>query len=67
MIDFMSDYSLNEFTYILTKAFEAKQIDITMIESSIIPSEMLNLLSSEENYHSFILTVSSNICQMLSM
>lgn len=65
--DFMSDYSLNEFTYILTKAFEAKQIDITMIESSIIPSEMLNLLSSEENYHNFILTVSSNICQMLSM
>lgn len=65
--DFMSDYSLNEFTYILTKAFEAKQIDITMIESMIIPSETLNLLSSEENYHNFILTVSSNVCQMLSM
>lgn len=65
--DFMSDYILNEFIYILTKAFEAKQIDLTAIESTVIPSDLLNLLSSKENYHNVILTVSSNICQILQL
>ena len=65
--DFMSDYILNEFIYILTKTFEAKQIDLTAIESTVIPSELLNLLSSKENYHNVILTVSSNICQILQL
>ena len=65
--DIMSEYSLNEFIYILTKCFEARQIDLTTIESKIFINEVFNLFNSKENYRNFILKIASNLCMLLNM
>ena len=65
--DIMSEYSLNEFIYILTKCFESKQIDLTTIESKIFTNEVFNLFNSKENYRNFILKIASNLCMLLNM
>jgi chromosome segregation ATPase len=65
--DIMSDYSLNEFIYILTKCFEAKFIDLTTIESKIFTNETFNLFNPKENYRNFILKIASNLCLLLNM
>ena len=65
--DIMSEYSLNEFIYILTKCFEAKHIDITIIESQILNNDTFKLFNPKENYRNFILQIASNLCLILKM
>ena len=65
--EYLSDYSMNEYIYMLTKAFEAKQVDLHMIETKIITQEVINLLLNETNYQKFILALSNNICNVLSL
>ena len=65
--DFMSNYNMNEFIYILKKCFEAENINIGDIESKILNGETFNLLVKKENYNTFILTVSANFCNLLKI
>ena len=65
--EYLSDYSMNEYIYMLTKAFEAKKIDLHIIETKIITQEVINLLLNETNYQKFILALSNNICNVLSL
>ena len=65
--DFMSNYNLNEFLYILKKCFEAQYITISDIESKILNGETFNLLVKKENYNIFILTISANFCNLLKI
>ena len=65
--DFMSNYNMNEFLYILKKCFEAQKINKGDIESKILNSETFNLLVKKENYNLFILTVSANFCNLLKI
>ena len=65
--DFMSNYNMNEFLYILKKCFEAQKINKGDIESKILNGETFNLLVKKENYNLFILTVSANFCNSLKI
>ena len=65
--DFMSNYNMNEFLYILKKCFEAQKINKCEIESKILNGETFNLLVKKENYNLFILTVSANFCNSLKI
>jgi hypothetical protein len=65
--DFMSNYNMNEFIYILKKCFEAENINIGDIESKILNGETFNLLVKKENYNIFILTISANFCNLLKI
>ena len=65
--DFMSNYNLNEFLYILKKCFEAQKINKGDIESKILNGETFNLLVKKENYNTFILTISANFCNLLKI
>ena len=65
--DFMSNYNMNEFLYILKKCFEAQNINIGDIESKVLNGETFNLLVNKENYNSFILNVSANFCNLLKI
>ena len=65
--DFMSNYNMNEYIYILKKCFEAQNINIGDIESKILNGETFNLLVKKENYNTFILTVSANFCNLLKI
>ena len=65
--DFMSNYNMNEFLYILKKCFEAQYITISDIESKVLNGETFNLLVKKENYNIFILTISANFCNLLKI
>ena len=65
--EYLSDYSMNEYIYMLTKAFEAKKIDLHIIETKIFTQEVIDLLLNETNYQKFILALSNNICSILSL
>ena len=65
--DFMSNYNMNEFLYILKKCFEAQYITISDIESKVLNGETFNLLTKKENYNMFILTISANFCNLLKI
>ena len=65
--DFMSIYNMNEFIYILNKCFEANLADIRTLEQKIFNSNTFNLLVNKENYISFILVISGNICDLLKI
>ena len=65
--DFMPNYNMNEFLYILKKCFEAQKINKGDIESKILNGETFNLLIKKENYNIFVLTVSANFCNLLKI
>ena len=65
--DFMSNYNINEFLYILKKCFEAQNINIGDIESKILNGENFNLLVKKDNYNIFILTISAEFCNLLKI
>ena len=65
--EYLNDYAMNEFTYILLKNLEANKIDMSIIESRVITAECINLLNDEKKYKTFISQVSQSLCEILKI
>lgn len=66
--EYMSEYNLNEFIYILIKNLEANKLDMSIIESRVLTTETLHLLKTkEDNYKEFISSISTSLCEIIKI
>jgi len=62
---YFSDGDLKEFIYILVKNLEANKIDMSILESRVLNTEILDLLKDKKNYTEFITQVGNNLIEIL--